>query len=130
MSDHIGDLMDDHSQLFFSVLKAFNCWIGLLNPVDLKHIVNLITNTIYFGPESVDEKLAIIGPKFTGKTALSKLIWSFLPDLHIVESLEPVPDYPCIRLTYEFFSKAEQEEYFSMPVQPYFLSVNRNIFLN
>ena len=92
-----------------------------MNPVHFRELMELLTNSILFGVTSSTQIVVIVGQKFTGKTTLTKQILEYVPNFHIMDSYEPLPDHFCIHLHDQFFNYDDYQQYFSMPEQPLYL---------
>lgn len=121
MTDFIGDLIDRHIHVYSKTEIRFKSWRASMNPVHFGELMELLTNSILFGVTSSTQTLVIIGQKFTGKTTLTKQILEYVPNLHIVDSYETIPDHFCIHLLHQFFNHDDYQQYFSMPEQPLYL---------
>ncbi len=121
MTDFIGDLIDRHNHVYSKTEIRFKSWRASMNPVHFGELMELLTNSILFGVTSSTQTLVIVGQKFTGKTTLTKQILEYVPNLHIVDSYEPIPDHFCIHLLHQFFNHDDYQQYFSMPEKKLYL---------
>lgn len=121
MKDFIGDLIDRHIHVYSKTEIRFKNWRASMNPVHFRELMELLTNSILFGVTSSTQIVVIVGQKFTGKKTLTKQILEYVPNLHIVDSYEPIPDHFCIHLLHQFFNYDDYQQYFSMPEQPLYL---------
>ena len=129
MNDPIGDLIDRHNHVYSKTENRFKNWRASLNPIHFRELMELLTNSILFGVTSSTQILVLVGQKFTGKTTLTKQILEYVPNLHIVNSYEPILDHFCIHLLHQFLNHDDYQQYFTMPEQPLYLG-NSRIFEN